>query len=317
MVAALQAMVGLYYQRVWVSSEFRTIKYLRKLYGKKDGIFFFGDSVLRYTAPQDSDTSSIPEMLQQELSDPVHSLDGGAFQMDMYASLMQTLAARGTRPKAVLVPINLRSFSISWDCYPAWQFEKPKLLLHSERSFLVRTFAKPLLVFKAIHLTPISSKEYWETPVLIAGKDVGSMKFVHDTYLVSPDPAEKRAWFLKLYYLYKLDARHRKAAALQKLADLLRREKIPAHFYVVPLDMETGQAALKDEFTNQVRENIGVLRKVLAEQGHELHDFSALLPSSCFSYPANVPDEHLNQEGRRRMAAALAPLLKGGTVDGP
>lgn len=314
-VFAIQMFIGDYYQRKSATIGFSAIKNLRELYGKKIGVCYFGDSVLRYTDASDVDKTSIPKKLEKELDEPVHSLDGGAFQSDVFEAMMQTLVANGAHPKAVLVPINMRSFSVSWDRLPAWQFEKAKLLLLGEKSFLVRTFSRPLQIFKAIRLTPILSKDYWDTPVDVDGKIEGSMKYIQDTYLSSTDGQVKLTWHLKLHYLLKLDKDHRKLRSMKNLSSLLQREKIPVCFYIVPLDVETGKATLGDAFSRRLGENILVIRNILAEQGHELHDLSALLPTSCFSYPTNVPNEHLNQEGRSRMASALAQLLRTGKCE--
>ena len=89
-------------------------------------IVYFGDSTLIY--PEGEPT--IPEMLRNLL--PTHALGDvvhPAYQLDLYERYVNYLVEHNSQVKAVIIPINMRSFSPEWDLRPTYQFEREKTVL--------------------------------------------------------------------------------------------------------------------------------------------------------------------------------------------
>ena len=112
-------------------------------------IIYLGDSSLFTSTPQDKDKRSIPEMLQELL--PQYSMGSimhEAYNLSNYLHFCRYMIRKEYRPKIVIVPITMRTFSPHWDMRPSWQFEKEKLFLLCNNSVLLHIFYKPLAILK-------------------------------------------------------------------------------------------------------------------------------------------------------------------------
>ena len=106
-------------------------------------IVYLGDSTLSY--PVDQVTTG--QILQEMLPDfTVGEISHPAYNLDLYLHYVQYMTRSVHRPRVVIIPINMRSFSPEWDMRPGYQFEEVKRTL-TLGLFLSRILSRPLKTF--------------------------------------------------------------------------------------------------------------------------------------------------------------------------
>ena len=271
-------------------------------------ILMFCDSTDGWIDEGDTDTRSISMMLADRLQAEVATISRGGYHAQIYAEFFDLLIRRGHRPQVVVVPINLRSLSPEWDQKPAYQFEQAKSdLRHADQP--LRRAIDPLL--RTLHLSDeeaVTQHDYKSTPVFLGPRKVGAVRDFDNPSYGEPNRERTRQKMI-FHYLYPLKEDHRKLRALRTIAAQAREAGQTVLFYVEPIDGESGEALLPDEFRSQVQSNLDVLQRSL--EGHEppLVDLTFDLGKEAFSWH-DYPNEHLNQKGRRHVAEALAQALE-------
>lgn len=277
------------------------------------GVIYLGDSSLLRSHSSDSTDASIAAMLDDLLPDTQVSLIAHeAYGMEIFQAYAEYIAAHEPHPKYVIVPINLRSFATVWDQNPAWQFEKEKILLRND-SFWFRMVAKPLFVFKACKLTPISQKAYRDLPVYDGEEQTGVIKdYANPSFLTYSDENLKKK--LVVRYMYALRPAHRKLNAMAELGRTLQEANVTPLFYISPIDCETGADVLGQRFTERIAANARVIRDLLDENDLPYIDLSCSVALDGFMWQDDIkdlyPNEHLNEKGRRYVAGELSALLQ-------
>jgi hypothetical protein len=218
----------------------------------------------------------------------------------LYYPMCRYMKKNGYRPKVIIVPINMRSFSPEWDRNPNYQFEEEKNCLAYD-SFLFRLFYRAFQVFK-LNDRKISWEDYEKTPVYDGKIPAGSVK---DYINITKDPDnENMKKKLLFFYMSSLLDNHRKIVSLKKIAKLYKNTDTKVIFYITPIDYLTGVKYLGSRFKEQLEENVSVIKSALLKEGYPVTDMSVSLDSDAFSWNY-WPNEHLNEKGRSFLAAAL------------
>ncbi len=268
-------------------------------------ILFLGDSSTFATAPKESDLRSVPHFLGELLPDArVSTVLGQAHTPLLHAEALEAVLRRGARPRLVIVCVNPRAFSPVWDLYPAWQFTKEILLLRND-SFLLRAFFHPLAVFQAFNPRPVSDAAYLEAfTAIFADNGRPIPKGVPD-HLARDD-------FFFASYCAPIDEQGRQVEALRKVSRVAAVMEARVLFYVPPVDLEAGTALLGPQAGAMLGANIARLEEAVAAAHVDFLDCSRLLPSPHF--PGGVRNEHLDWQGRRRLARRLAEAIQAGPI---
>jgi hypothetical protein len=271
----------------------------------------FGDSVHSFVHPSDADLRPLTGMLQDRLpAHPLNLLNGPAYAADLYLSTMEYAVRERLHPRCVVVPLNLRSFSPVWDQRPAYQYPIDRWRLrYGDPAALA--LARPMTIYNVyaeIEGYPPSDEEYQKVSLMRGDERMGTVREVIDGRgKWGAVPLNQRAY--SAIYLSPLTAGHRKLRSLARLAALCRENGIPLLMYVTPIDVEAGEAILGPGFRLQVTRNIDVLRRSLEGPGCTFQDLGFLLPSAMFDQQ-EVPNEHLREQGRRRLAEILATWIQ-------
>lgn len=277
---------------------------------KQADIIYFGDSTIRTFNVLDKDKKSTSEMLQEMLPDYfIGSIDQGAYNMDIYLAYCRYIDRRNIRPRIIIIPINMRSFSPEWDMKPEYQFESENVLLTSD-NFLLRAFFKPLAVFKTFNLTTITREQYLNTPVFNGNIMAGRVRnFDNDSYQTYSEQNMKNQ--IIFYYMYPLHEDYRKAKSMMGIVKILKSRNMKVIFYVTPLDYERGEKYVGRLFRKRVGDNIQILRKLLKEEEIELLDISFALRTPLFDHETHIYiNEHMKAEGRKFVALKLYERIK-------
>ena len=91
-------------------------------------ILYFGDSTLYRGHPSEEDSPTLPQLLDGLLPDlSVGSIAHDAYQPVLYAAFCRYIASKPSKPKLVVVALNLRAFSVERDRRPEYQFARERL----------------------------------------------------------------------------------------------------------------------------------------------------------------------------------------------
>jgi len=275
--------------------------------GKMDVIFFCDSTNFAYDL-QDTDTRSISQMLQDMMEKrQVLTINRGAYDMDVYLAYCKYIARSKSRPALAIIPINMRCFSPGWDQRPGWQSEQERFFL--DFPFL-RSFYKPLLVFKVVSANRISTEQYNQTNVYCDEELVGKVRDFDftctDPNSVTDDQIRKSCVF---NYMYPLRSDHRKLRSLVEIVSVLNSIGAECLFYITPLDMATGRKHLSDKFCQRVRKNVELVKVLLRNENARLLDLSETVSSEHFAWSV-YPNEHLDQHGRLSIADHLNRALQ-------
>jgi hypothetical protein len=288
------------------------VEVLDKAISEKTDVIFFCDSTNFAYSKQDNDKRTISQMLQGMIPErKILTIDHGAFGMDMYLAFCKYICRANNRPNVVIIPVNMRSFSPGWDQRPDWQFEQERFFLEHP---LIRSFYKPLAVFKVISTNEISVEQYNKTSVYCGDKVIGTVREFDfrsdDPNSITDEKIRKKFIF---NYMYPLTPDHRKLQSMMQVVNVLNSIDVKVVFYITPLDIEEGRKYLSDVFNDRVRANVELVKALLREQNIEPLDLSQNLPSEHFSWTV-YPNEHLDQAGRLYVANHLAEALRNNTI---
>lgn len=263
-------------------------------------IIYVGDSAIRSTAKSDRDKSSIVEMLARIYpSGAIGDLSHGAYHLGIYEAFLKHIAKSPTKPRAVIVPINLRSFSPGWDMLPAYQFEREQFYFTAP-SFATYFF-KPLAILRAINLNKVTYAEYSRLPVYYGKEKVGIVSDFDNFQKYSATTTENIRNKFIFDYMYNLDKNHRKLKSLNAIVDIAARAGIKIYIYIHPVDFMAGEKYVGPDFTKQVAANTDTICFVLAGKGLPCINLALRLDSGYFNYES-YPNEHLNEKGRKFIA---------------
>ncbi len=271
-------------------------------------LLYFGDSTIAFSPDSDLDKRSIPTLLQSVLPDlSVYPLYHEAYHLEMYYLYVRYLADKKNLPPFIVIPINLRSFSSTWDLRPEYQFSDIRL-----RISLANTPVKPFLGFVASLTSSSHSYSRQEifdhAPVYLPRGLVYAKEL--ESYSFQPYSDSHMEDILHYFYLQPLDFKNRKLVALETLARLFKEQGTHVVFYVIPLDWEIGEKYLGAKFRDLVSLKIKRIEEIISRYGFSLLNLSFALPHSEFAWSEQkYPNEHLNFSGRQFVAAQIAGKL--------
>ncbi len=269
-------------------------------------VLYFGDSTVGASADTDTDKAPISEMLARlkpKLS--IIDLSRSSNHLGLYEAMIEQIVRSGKKP-AVIIPINMRSFSPWYDKRPEFQFEK-EIFYMTAPSPLVACFYKPLAVFRAIDDNAVTFSEFYQTPVYRGKKQVGIVADFNDTVLATTTPENIKTSFM-LGYMFNLEPNHRKLDSLRNIIDQADRSGFKVYFYITPINHEQGEKFYGEEFKEQMKKNTDTICAILKEKNHPCANLAFSIDSSYFQSPV-LPSEHLNQKGKMFVAEEVAKML--------
>ena len=272
-------------------------------------ILYLGDSVVERISWSDKDKRALDAMVADRLKSRkrLMCISRSAYHVKIYFYMLQVLGGTRRRPRMVILPVNIRSFSPQWDKNPNWQFEEEIAALEE---YLKNSSEIPRLVRKK-ETIPFGEREMmmeFDFPFTDL-KRFGEFQTIINS---SPDTEEEKAFRKKqifiFHYLHPLSDSHPKLAFLPRIIDLCRGLNIHLLIYVTPVNFQGGERRLGRAFVDLLSANVNVVRqKVESASPPPPHflDLSLALSSESF-FHADEASEHLNQHGRAKLAEIIA-----------
>lgn len=283
-------------------------------------ILYLGDSTLIHPVGE----PTIPDILRGLLANyTIGDVAHPAYNLDLYERYVNYLVTNKYQVEAVIIPINMRSFSPEWDLRPSYQFEREKTIL-TYGPELSTLFYRPFDTF-GLFDSPISQDEFQEATVFNGDQPVGEVAefealigleaentgsdktdFAYYEGLPSEGEVEALKGTLIYYYMYGLDYHHRKIQSLIATSRLLTENGIKPIFYITPINYQLGERYLGQTFRQRVTANTDVVEQVLRRKGVDVLNLVFDLEAYNF-----VDTEHLTENGKtyvaKRLAAAIEP----------
>lgn len=278
-------------------------------YFKKYNVLFVGDSVAERISNLDKDKRTLAGMLNNNFSgkDKMLSISHSAYNLRMYDSLLQCFKILKYRPKAVIVPINIRSFSPQWCMEPDWKFEKELDIINSFLSDNIQGFDYKFEFLDTnvkFALTTFTQRKQFKDVIDIKGKDEASDLF------------RKKLIFI-YHYTYQLNQQHELLKYFTNIINLARTLNIKLFFYVTPINYQAGLDLVGESFLKIVRSNLNIIRDIFLSEAHSgvhFENYLELLPKDNF-FNEDSPTEHLNQIGRKILANTIYTDFKKFTTN--
>lgn len=287
-------------------------------------LLVFGDSVFLRVAEVDRSPQSLGENLHCHCHEAVCLISGSGYHSGVFEQFAAVLAKLSARPRIAVVPINLRSFSPTWDLNPLYQFRSEIELLssfelNSQNYVLSDIVACPEGEGGSVVLE-------CDGHVSITLRDFLYLTNLHPE-LGSADWKSRLKTIFQYHYAYPLRPEHRKLQSLKRTIGLLRELGVAVYSYVTPINYEAGREYVGESFCGAVEENISILRReILSGESllpDENRDLMLRLDNFVFQFERDVfftphnATEHLRSDGRefiaRRIIEVARPILQMGT----
>ncbi len=286
-----------------------------RLAQQKKDVLFFGDSTAKAIEKKDSDRRGIAEMLSADIAPlSIQGIIHPAYQAEVYLEFIKRLKDFATPPKIIVITVNMRSFSPSWDMNPSWQFDELKILLRAAGwKFYFYRWLKVL----QFDFSTVSSRQLESSTVFDGAVRVGSFRdfMIREGRKKQVKKINTRNTLLTAYMGY-IRADQRQLVALKSIARLLPRSGITPIFYITPVDYQIGELFFPNRFRERLERNSAVIRRELAVPGAIVLDLTTALDTQAFAWRQVVyPNEHLAEAGRSFVAKQLCRQIM--TVMGP
>lgn len=292
-------------------SNFPQFNELSESLGNNTEIIYFGDSTMRWTGLNDTDKRPIGDMLRDILGNvSVSVISNNAYHLGIYEEFSKYICSSEIRPKLVIFPINLRSFSPEWDTRPQYQFNDQIEQIKSNNNPFLNLWKRFSRVFGG-------EKEgddeiAWKNQIVYFNTTPAGKVIDYNFQMTEKDPdiEEKIKKKFIYHYLYNLDFSHRKIASLNNTIKNYKNCGIKLLIYITPIDYQAGLKYIGPAFTGITKHNIEIVLATGNQNGQEIKNLAVDLGSEFFTYALN-PSEHLDQSGRRHISEVLAKEIKG------
>lgn len=240
----------------------------------------------------------------------------------VYQDYVDIVAKSRYKPKVIIIPINLQSFSESWFSDPRNQFylERVKARLRYVK-FSKGDFME-YLQYKFTDKLKREDSLWWNSEVIygdvslgVRGKIDDESKFT-ERYFDYNDLKTQIRLMKQFEYNYMniIDRRHKMFDYLDKTIDTARVNGIKVVCYITPINYEDGRKYAGDKFIKRVKSNVAVINQYLNDKGVDFLDLSFSLSAPHF-IDKFVSCARLNLTGRAYVATEinfkLQPFLSG------
>lgn len=246
-------------------------------------VLFAGDSVLERIS-RDEEGATLAELVADALRPAAtECVSRTGYHAGVYLSLMEEVIVRESRPRLVILPVNLRSFSPQWHGNPMWSFDGRG----------------------GEGAPPEAWTAYDATRVECAASSLTTVREFREIVESRPPDAQGQRDRLRhiftFHYLYRLGADHPHLESWRRILNAARAAGMAPLTYFTPVNHEAGRRYTGPLFAEVVERNKGVVRDALGD----VKDFSFLFDSGAFFTPDNAT-EHLRFEARRALARRIA-----------
>ena len=264
--------------------------------------------MLTATSPRDADRRTLFDHIEAGIAPAsATAISYRAYHARVYLAVCRMLqTASSVPPKVVVVPVNLRSFSNSWNYNPVWRFDD--LVDAMEHPTRYRLFGRIMHVFG--YYPRVSEKEYESSLVIDGEREVGTIGEFNRRLMKAgrKDTPERTRDSAIANYMTPVRPDHEGVLTLKELTRTVSGWGGTVVYYITPVDSESCAAVLGERFLMLLSENTNTIRIALTDSHSVVLDLATAAGSGCFAWKdlAEPLNEHLNEQGRSLVASAVA-----------
>ena len=270
-------------------------------------VIYFGDSVVK-----SSQSDGIENILYELSGEKIKVIAHEAYHLGVYEAFVNYIAKQPTekRPKIIIIPINMRSFSPEWDTRPLYQFNNEITKLNSNGNLFIGLWARINNLFgNSAEKRSVNESEWKKQFVYNGSEAVGTVRDFE--YIITGNELDINNLIKGKFiyqYMYNLYPEHKKVISLKNIIKTANESGISVIIYITPIDYEEGETYV-DGFSDKLRENTDVIKNMAKENNYNLFDFSTSLRHTNFNYEF-TPNEHLKKEGTLYISEQLSKIIK-------
>lgn len=269
-------------------------------------VLALGDSAMFFVPREDRDARRLDEMVRYELpgSPRFMTLAGPGYNPRVFGPYLDAIERAQWRPDVVLVTVSTTTFLDVRLDHPSGGYQLVENQLRSavHTNPRLRRLGRPSPADEAAYDRQL-------TPSLCGPPHyLAEVRLLTNARPATPRQTSLRAeLLLDAYLAQRLDIADVGAALIERLGSDLARMRVSALLCIAPLNHRHAAALFGPATEAHLRHNAGTLAAQFlagaAEHGDVL-DATFLCPPDEFADPL-----HLNDRGRRRLAAQIAPAL--------
>lgn len=276
-------------------------------------ILYLGDSVVERIANQDKDRRTLGTMVVDDLSPALSTgvISFSGYHMSVFYELLAALDVVKFKPQAVILPINIRSFSPQWDLQPRFQYEEEIRVLQKYRYSKAKVIEN---LYDERYIVPeYLQHKFRNTRITYPMSNLGVVGQFLDIVADEPEDEDavryRKQQIFIFNYGHPLAMEHRKLVKLTETLELLLDWKIKVFTYLTPINIDACVRYAGTDLYEQILKNIQVIDDVITpyKKNRDFHhfDWCTSLSSRMFFYD-DLATEHLNQEGRLYLAKEIS-----------
>jgi hypothetical protein len=279
--------------------------------GTAPEVLLLGDSVHYRVRYNDRDNSTLSEMVAGLLA-PRSSfgLNGAAFHPRLFLATIRCVAQMPNRPKVVVIPVNLRSFSPQWWLKPENDYVNEIAALEAHRPGDEVPTLPPFQKNK-------DGERYRALAVTYPGTTLSSIGEFLAVIDGKSDDTARQAWrdrqIAIFHFMHTLEPDHPWLQDIVRCVEEARAAGMRPVVYVTPINYQWGVRSVGDLFATAVGRNTTTLRHVLEpvvdRLGGTYRDWSRAFVDRLF-FNRDEKTEHLSDEGRRKLARMIVDELR-------
>lgn len=267
-------------------------------------VLYLGDSVLQLTGPDEADRRTLPQILEERIgAGEVLPLARAGWTPRLFRRVPPVLATLPRRPALVILPLNLRVFSRSWQMSPQLERHHDEVVFEMRSLGFVAARARFLLGHPATRLTPAQFEAF---PITYRGETLGTVRDYRAGVKRGVASAAERRLHWAANLGAEIDPDLGMGTALDEALDGFATLGVTVIAYVTPVNHDAATRFLGSEFLPILRANVESLR-VRCESHRAL-----FLDLSREVGPEGFLDhlEHLKAPARARVAERLHALIR-------
>lgn len=281
-------------ERHWANVDFQLLK------DAENRILYFGDSVMRWTHGEPIGSPGLDELLEAITSRPVIGLARGGYHQMLFNGHLDLLKRENLRPSHIILPINLRSFSPSWENSTYDNLRQRKFFLDL---FNHQFLAQSALLFRV----PLGkSRASDQDAVIINKRSIGTLEEIYAGAAKIEKEVIRRRYLVR--YATPLSS-SQTFPYLKENLKTLRNLPVPSLVYITPINLEDMRRYLSPDEVLLVEKNLDQLNTTLTQSGVHGLDLGRALQARHFNHSDKNPYEHLLESGRQIVATRLAEAL--------
>lgn len=291
---------------------------LKTFNSQSKDVLFFGDSSIRYHGRLDKDTNGIDQLFHAKTGLTLCSIVHAGFSPLIYSRYIHLLDKTAYKPKLVIIPLNMRSFTGPTQIRPSFNF--PIRQLYIKYQLTGKIDLLNYLRYRFLALEERQTEIWKKQDVIYNGQSLGTHKMIQEQSHIpeeldyaperEPHYAEQLGIKFRYHYMAPLDNRDEIFGYLDDIVRYLKKRKISVLFYITPINFDDGRKYAGETFTRRAGDNIKMVEQFMKERHVGILNLSTSLDPSGFIDKSDAY-EHYNSKGREFVSESLARAVQG------